>query len=114
TEDRSTRLLLERRIPGALYGRTATELAGPLEAARDRVGYRRAYSRRDGWVLRGLGLGHVVLALALGTYLVLPRNLPALGAHSTVVVVLTIVGLTVMVAMQIVVALRTLVLMFFA
>ncbi len=114
TADRSTRLRLERRLPGALYGRTATEIAGPLEPTGDRVGYRRAYSRRDGWVLRALGLGHVVLALALGAYLVLPRNLPALGARSAVVVVFTVVGLTVMVAMQMVVALRTLVLMFFA
>jgi cellulose synthase/poly-beta-1,6-N-acetylglucosamine synthase-like glycosyltransferase len=114
TEDRSTSMRLERRIPGALYGRTATEIAGPLRATGDRVEYRRVYPRRDDWTLRALGIVHVVLAVALGVYLLLPGNLPALGAHSTAVAVLTIVGLAVMVAMQIIVALRTWVLMFFA
>jgi hypothetical protein len=107
-------LRVERRVPGALYGRTATEITGSLQPTGDRVKYRRAYSRRDDWILRGLGLAHVVLAVALGVYLVLPGNLPAMGAHNRVVVVLGIGGLAVMIAMQLIVALRTCVLMFFA
>ena len=114
TGDRSASIRVERRIPGALYGRAATEIAGPLRPTGDQVEYRRAYSGREDWILRGLGLMHVVLAVAFGVYLLLPGNLPVLSAQSTVVVVLTVVGLAVMVAMQIIVALRTWVLTFFA
>lgn len=114
TGDRTTAIRLERRIPGALYGRTATEIAGPLRPTGDRVEYQRVYRRRDDWTLRGLGLVHVALAVVLGVYLVLPGNLPALRAQGTAVAVLTLVGLAVMVTMQVIVALRTGVLMFFA
>jgi cellulose synthase (UDP-forming) len=104
----------ERRIPGALYGRAATEISGPLQATRNQVEYRPAYSRRDDWTLRSLGILHVVVALALGAYLVLPDNLPVIDDANTAVAVLTVIGLVVMLTMQVIVALRTCVLTFFA
>jgi cellulose synthase (UDP-forming) len=105
---------IERRIPGALYGRTATELTGSLRPTGDRVEYRPAYSRRDDWTLRSLGLLHVGAAVALAVYLLLPGNLPVLNSGNVATAILTVAGLTVMIAMQIIVALRTLVLTFFA
>ncbi len=105
---------VERRVPGALYGRAATEIAGPLRPAAERVAFRPAYSRRDDWTLRSIGLLHIVAAVALAVFLLLPGNLPVLDSANVVVVVLTVAGVTVMVAMQIVIAVRTLVLTFFA
>ncbi|MEV6344331.1 glycosyltransferase family 2 protein [Actinoplanes sp. NPDC051851] len=94
-------------MPGALYGRTATEITGPLRPAGDRVRYRAAYSRREDGALRALGLTHVLLAVGLTVYLLLPGNLPNLNP-------LSVAGLAVMVVMQVIVALRTCVLTFFA
>ncbi|MEV6305016.1 glycosyltransferase family 2 protein [Actinoplanes sp. NPDC051861] len=105
---------VERRVPGALYGRTATELTGPLQPTRDRVEYRHAYARRAEWTLRGLGVLHVAAAVALAVFLLLPGHLPALDSLHPVAAVFTVIGLAVMVLMQIIVALRTLVLTFFA
>ncbi|GAA2710146.1 glycosyl transferase [Actinoplanes palleronii] len=105
---------VERRIPGALYGRAATELTGALQPTRSRVGYRPAYSRRDDWTLRALGLLHVGAAIALAIYLLMPGNLPVLQSKNAVLAVCSVIGLLVMVAMQVIVALRTLVLTFFA
>ncbi|MET8150268.1 glycosyltransferase family 2 protein [Actinoplanes sp. NPDC049668] len=104
----------ERRVPGALYGRTATELTGSLHPTRDRVEYRNAYARRAEWTLRSLGVLHVAAALALAVFLLLPGNLPELHSLHPVAAVFTVVGLVVMIAMQIIVALRTLALTFFA
>ena len=109
-----TEIQVERRASGALYGRTATEITGPLRPTGARVEYRPAYRRRDDWLLRTLGLLHVGVALALGVFLLLPGNLPALSSRHTALAVAAVVGLVVMVAMQIIVALRTLVLTFFA
>jgi cellulose synthase (UDP-forming) len=104
----------ERRIPGALYGRTATELTGPLRPTANRVEYRAAFSRREHWQFRCLGLLHVGLAVALAVYLLLPGNLPALHALGLPVAILTVTGLAVMIGLQVIVALRTWVLTFFA
>ncbi|WP_249997531.1 glycosyltransferase family 2 protein [Actinoplanes sp. M2I2] len=104
----------ERRVPGALYGRTATDLTGALQPTGTRVAYRHAYTRRDEGILRSLGVLHVIAAVALAVYLLLPGNLPALHTLGPVAAVLTVAGLAVMVGMQIIVALRTLVLTFFA
>ncbi|GGN39968.1 hypothetical protein FHR83_006607 [Actinoplanes campanulatus] len=109
-----TEQLVERRIPGALYGRTATEITGPLRPTGGRVLYRPAYSRRDDWTLRSLGVAHVVVAVVLGVYLLLPGNLPVVDGLNPVMAALTVTGLAVMVIMQVIVGLRTCVLTFFA
>ena len=69
---------VERRVTGALYGRTAAEITGPLQPTGARVEYRPAYRRRDDWLLRSLGLLHVAVAVALGVFLLPPGNLPVL------------------------------------
>ncbi|MEU4423005.1 glycosyltransferase family 2 protein [Actinoplanes sp. NPDC024001] len=105
---------VDRRVPGALYGRTATDLTGPPQPTMERVAYRPAYSRRAEWTLRSLGVLHVVAAVALAAFLLMPDHLPVLESLHPVAAVLTVAGLVVMVVMQIIVALRTLVLTFFA
>jgi hypothetical protein len=97
---------VERREPGRLYGRTATELAGAVEHGGPQVRYRDALTRRQRWGVMSLGWFHVGLTLTLTGYLLAPGNLPWLGANP-VVGVLTVTGLLIMVVLQLISALRT-------
>ncbi len=96
----------ERRQSGRLYGRTATEVTGRLQSGEDRVRYRDALSPRQRRSVLALGWFHVVLALALVGYLLLPSNLPRLG-RGVAVDVLAVAGLVVMVVLQLIAGLRT-------
>jgi hypothetical protein len=97
---------VERRESGRLYGRTATELTGAVEHAGTQVRYRDALTRRQRLGVMGIGWFHVVLTLVLTGYLLAPANLPWLGSNPVVGVV-TVAGLLIMVALQLVSALRT-------
>jgi cellulose synthase (UDP-forming) len=103
----------ERRVPGGLYGRTATEIAGPLRPASGTVAYRRVLTPGQHWTMLGLGTLHIALALALTGCLLLPGALPRLEPDRWVGNVVAVLGLFVMVLLQAFVALRTWVLTFF-
>ncbi|MGR7024175.1 glycosyltransferase family 2 protein [Geodermatophilus sp. URMC 62] len=96
----------ERRRSGRLYGRTATEVTGAVQGGEDRVRYRDALTARQRRGVLGLGWFHVVLALALAGYLLLPDNLPRLGG-GVLVDALSVAGLVVMVVLQLIAGLRT-------
>ncbi|MGY2082557.1 glycosyltransferase family 2 protein [Blastococcus sp. SYSU DS0539] len=96
----------DRRQPGRLYGRTATEVAGGLQDDGDRVRYRDALTPRQRRSVLALGWLHVTLAAALICYLLLPQHLPRLGA-GFVVDAVTVAGLAVMVVLQLITGLRT-------
>ncbi|WP_448641345.1 glycosyltransferase family 2 protein [Geodermatophilus sp. URMC 63] len=96
----------ERRQSGRLYGRTATEVTGAVQGGEDRVRYRDALTARQRRGVLGLGWFHVVLALALAGYLLLPANLPRLGG-GVLVDALSVAGLVVMVVLQLIAGLRT-------
>jgi cellulose synthase/poly-beta-1,6-N-acetylglucosamine synthase-like glycosyltransferase len=96
----------ERREEGRLYGRTATEVTGPLQPPADRVRYRDALSPTQRRSVLALGWFHIALALALAGYLLLPSNVPRLQA-GVLVDAVTILGLLVMVLLQVIAAVRT-------
>ncbi|MGY1802274.1 glycosyltransferase family 2 protein [Blastococcus sp. SYSU D00922] len=96
----------ERRLEGRLYGRTATEVTGPLGRTASRVSYRDVLTPAQRRSVLLLGWFHVTLALALTAYLLVPENLPRLHAGLLVDSV-TVAGLVVMVVLQLVTALRT-------
>src|SRR3712207_4963700 len=96
----------ERRESGRLYGRTATEVTGTLQDGGERVRYRDALTPRQRRGVLALGWFHVVLALALAGYLLLPSNLPRLG-HGVLVDAVAVGGLVVMVVLQLIAGLRT-------
>ena len=96
----------ERRETGRLYGRTATELTGAVAPGGPRVQYRDALTRRQRWGVAGLGWLHIVLALALTGYLLAPAHLPPLGSNLALDGA-TVAGLLIMVALQLLTALRT-------
>ena len=98
--------LPERRQEGRLYGRTATEVTGALQPTADRVRYRDALSPAQRRGVLALGRLHIAVALALAAFLLLPANLPRLGAGLLIDAV-TVAGLLVMVLLQFVAALRT-------
>jgi len=97
---------VDRREQGRLYGRTATELTGPVMPSRPTVQYRDALTRRERWTVMALGWLHIGVSLALTGYLLAPSHLPWLGSNP-VFAVATTTGLLVMVALQLVAALRT-------
>jgi cellulose synthase (UDP-forming) len=96
----------ERREEGRLYGRTATEVTGPLQPAGSTVRYRDALTPRQRRKVLALGWLHISLAVALAGYLLLPSNLPRLEA-GPVVDVAVVTGLVLMVLLQLVAAVRT-------
>jgi cellulose synthase (UDP-forming) len=104
----------DRRISGKLYGRTATEIAGSLQAPVTEVRYRQVLSVGQKRVMLSLGGLHMALALALAVYLLLPGHLPRLRADRRVADVIMVIGVLVMIALQLIVGLRTWVLTFFA
>ena len=63
---------VERRQSGKLYGRTATEIAGPLGDRGEVVRYRRVLTGRQHRLMLGLAGLHMALALLLVVYLPLP------------------------------------------
>ncbi|TFV85880.1 glycosyltransferase [Blastococcus sp. CT_GayMR16] len=96
----------ERRQDGRLYGRTATEVTGPLQPSSDRVSYRDALTPSQRRGVLALGWLHVAVALALTGYLLVPTNLPRLQAGLLIDAV-TVAGLVVMVVLQLIAAVRT-------
>lgn len=104
----------ERRQPGRLYGRTATEITGPLSPPTAEVQYRDVLSRSQHWLVMALGGAHMALAAALTIYLLLPANLPRLRAGQYAADSLMIVGVLLMIVLQVIVGLRTWVLTYFA
>lgn len=96
----------ERRQEERLYGRTATEVTGPLQPTGDRVRYREALTPAQRRSILGLGWFHVALALALAGYLLLPANLPHLQA-SMATNVMAVGGLIVLLLLQLIAGLRT-------
>ncbi len=113
---------VERRVPGRLYGRTATEIAGRVEPGTDgaapRVRYRRVLTGRQHAAMLAMGGLHVVVALGLAVALVLPGNLPALphgeGPLAWLRTGLTGVAVALVVLIQLVSAVRTWALTYFA
>jgi hypothetical protein len=103
----------ERRIPGALYGRTATEIAGPLQPASATVGYRPVLTPGQHRSMLGLGTLHILLAAALTACLLTPGALPRMEPDRWLGNGIAVLGLVVTVLMQAIVALRTWVLTFF-
>ncbi|WP_231486878.1 glycosyltransferase family 2 protein [Candidatus Blastococcus massiliensis] len=96
----------ERRESGRLYGRTATEVTGPLQPTGDRVRYREALTPRQRFGVLALGGTHMTAALALTVVVLLPQNLPLLG-RAPLVDALAVGGVVVMVLLQLVAAWRT-------
>jgi cellulose synthase (UDP-forming) len=104
---------VERRQSGKLYGRTATEIAGPAEPASDVVRYRRVLTRRQHLMLLGVAGVHIVLAVLVVAPLLLPRNLPRLQPGEHLGNALAGIGLFLMILLQLIVALRTWVIAYF-
>jgi hypothetical protein len=104
----------ERRVPRKLYGRNETEITGPLQPASGEVRYRRVLSRRQLVTALSLAGLHITLAAALVVFLLLPSDWPVLRGGEYVRDVVAIAGLVVMVGLQVVVALRTWTLAYFA
>jgi cellulose synthase/poly-beta-1,6-N-acetylglucosamine synthase-like glycosyltransferase len=104
----------DRRVPGKLYGRTATEITGPLQTGGERVEYRTVLTGRQHRVLLALGGFHIALAAVLAVYLLLPGHLPQLRSGQYLGDSIMVIGVTLMIVLQIIVGLRTWVLTFFA
>jgi cellulose synthase (UDP-forming) len=98
---------VERRQAGRLYGRTATEVTGPLQSRGPVVMYRPVLSRREQLAVQSMGWFHVAIAVTLAVYLLVPGHLPHL-AYGPVGDAFSVLGLIVMVALQLIVGLRTL------
>ena len=97
----------ERRLGGRLYGRTATEITGPLQATSSQVRYRDTLSATQHRQVLILGGSHIALAAALAIYLLLPGHLPRLGGHDLPYVVAAVSGLIAMVTLQLIAGVRT-------
>ncbi len=106
TETPLASAVVDRRQPGRLYGRTATELTGAVLPTGPAVQYRDALTRRQRWGVTALGWAHILLTLVLTGYLLAPAHLPWLSPNPAIAVA-TIAGLVIMVALQLVSALRT-------
>lgn len=96
----------DRREGGRLYGRTATELTGPLQPTADRVRYREALTPRQRRRALLLGWAHMLVAVSLTVVVLMPGHLPLLGVHP-VIDALSVLGVLVMVLLQLVTAVRT-------
>jgi hypothetical protein len=96
----------ERRQGGRLYGRTATEVTGPLHPTGPTVRYREVLSRRQQVGVQVMGWVHVTTAVGLAVFLLLPANLPerGLNAGQNLVAATGVIG---MVALQLIAGLRT-------
>jgi cellulose synthase (UDP-forming) len=106
TDTLSSAPATERRQGGRLYGRTATEITGPLQATGSTVRYRAALSRRQQVAVQALGWLHVAVALGLTAVLLVPGDLPWRGldpVHNLVAAL----GLVAMALLQLIAGLRT-------
>lgn len=97
----------ERRLSGHVYGRTATEITGPLQPTSGRVRYRTVLTRRQHAQVLAFGWLHVAVAVALAVYLLLPGHLPRVHGHNAVYAIAAFTGLAVMVLLQLIAGLRT-------
>jgi len=104
----------ERRAAGKLYGRTATDLTGPLQPTRPSVAYRRVLGRSQHRTLIALGVLHIALAVALAGFLALPGQLPPLRRSDYLADALMLAGWVVMILLQLIAGVRTWALTFFA
>lgn len=104
----------ERRLPGKLYGRTATEITGTIGEPAGVVRYRPVLNRAQHRRLLSIAGLHIAFALTLVVFLLLPQNLPKFHAGAYVGNVVMAVGLLLMIVLQLIVALRTWVLAYFA
>jgi cellulose synthase/poly-beta-1,6-N-acetylglucosamine synthase-like glycosyltransferase len=103
----------ERRIPGKLYSRTATEITGRLRPTAADVSYTTVLTGRQHVMMLSLGGIHIALAVTLVVYLLLPDELPRLDPGGYLINAVTVFALAVMIMMQLIVALRTWVLCYF-
>src|SRR5689334_19977374 len=113
-DDKTQATRPERRIPGKLYSRTATEITGKLQPTATTVSYTTVLSRRQHWLMISLGGIHILLAVILVGFLLLPGDFPRLAPKEYLVNTMTLIGVFVMILMQVIVALRTWVLTYFA
>jgi cellulose synthase (UDP-forming) len=104
----------ERRQTGKLYGRTATEITGPVSGEPGTVQYRRVFSPRQNRMLLALGGVHITLAAALMVYLLLPGHFPQLRSGHYLANAIMVIGVLLMIVLQLIVGLRTWVLTYFA
>lgn len=105
---------IDRRIPGRLYGRTATEITGPLQPASSKVGFREVLTPRQHRAVLALGVVHIGMSAALAVYLLMPAHLPRMLAGRYAGNALAWAGIVVMVVLQLLVGLRTWALCHFA
>jgi cellulose synthase (UDP-forming) len=104
---------IERRQPGRLYGRTATEITGAIGSGADVVCYRRVLSRRQHLMMMSVAGLHIGLAVLVAVVLLLPGNLPQLRAGEHLASTVAVIGLLLMILLQLIVALRTWVIAYF-
>ncbi len=97
---------VEHRQEPRLYGRTATDLTGPLQPPGETVRYRHVLTRSQRTWVAALGYLHVAVSVALAVYLLLPSSLPRWD-DDTLVNVSAAAGLLVMVSLQLIAGLRT-------
>ncbi|HEY6797839.1 MAG TPA: glycosyltransferase family 2 protein, partial [Kineosporiaceae bacterium] len=114
SEDTIRAGLPERRVPGRLYGRTATEITGPLQSPGNQVRYRKVLSRRQHRAMVCLGGLQVAVAIALAVYLLLPDHLPRLRPGDYVGNTVMVLGVILMVILQLIVGTRSWILTYFA
>src|SRR5215203_1550857 len=69
---------VERRLPGRLYGRTASQIAGPLQPTEPVARYREGLSRRQKAAMVLAGAAHIGTSLALLGYVLWPSHPPLL------------------------------------
>jgi len=104
--DEDTAVRVERRQTGRLYGRTATEITGPLAPTGPRVRYRPVLTRGQQAAVQAMGTLHMAVALALAVFLALPAHWPRFGPGA-LTATLTAVGLVVMIVLQLIAGVRT-------
>jgi cellulose synthase (UDP-forming) len=97
-----------------LYGHPQSEIAGPLQPTAESVSYRRTMTRKQTATTLLLGGSHIALAALLCVFLVLPANLPSLLPGNYGYDAVAIVGLSAMLLLQGIAALRTWNLVWFA
>jgi cellulose synthase (UDP-forming) len=114
TNDAAGDGMVERRLPGKLYGRTATEIAGPIQPSTEVVRYRRVLSPGQHRFMLGAATLHIGLALLLVGYLLLPGNLPRLRSGEHLGNTVVVIGLSLMIVLQLIAGLRTWVLAYSA
>lgn len=96
-----------------LYGTSASALAGPLQPAADKIAYRKVLTRTQHVIMLAFGGLQIAFALALAIFLALPGNMPRLS-DNVVYDVAAVTGLVIMIGLQIIIAIRTWGLVFFA